>query len=70
MQKSFFSIPEFAAAISVSRPTVERMWRAGKIRTLTLGSRRVVPAGEIERLTATADFTGKAAAPAVLAVQA
>lgn len=69
MQKSFFSIPEFATAISVSRPTVERMWRAGKIRTLTIGSRRVVPVGEIERLTATADFTGKAAASVVTEAQ-
>jgi len=65
ISRSFYSIPEFAASVGLSRPTVERMWRAGKVRTLTIGTRRVVPVDEIARLTATADYSGRAVAPVV-----
>lgn len=65
VSRSFYSIPEFAASVGLSRPTVERMWRSGRIRTLTIGSRRVVPIAEVERLQSLADFTGKAAAPVI-----
>ncbi len=63
VSRSFFSIPEFAASVGLSRPTVERMWRQGKIRTLTIGTRRVVPVDEVARLTAIADYSGRANAP-------
>ena len=65
MQKLLCSIPETSAALGVSRPTVERMWRDGRLRTVTVGARRLVPFAEIQRLVDLADFTGKAAAPVV-----
>jgi excisionase family DNA binding protein len=65
MQKLLCSIPETATALGVSRPTIERMWRDGRIKTVTVGARRLVPFIEIQRLADLADFTGKAAAPVV-----
>jgi excisionase family DNA binding protein len=45
-----YSIDETASMLGVSRPTLYKMiWRA-ELRTVKVGSRRLVPASELDRL--------------------
>jgi excisionase family DNA binding protein len=48
--KIAFSIPEAAAAIGVSRATVYREVKAGKIRLAKIRGRSVIPADDLRRL--------------------
>lgn len=45
-----YSIEDVAAALTISRRTAYRLIAARKLRTVKFGGRRLVPAGEIERL--------------------
>jgi excisionase family DNA binding protein len=45
-----FGFGEFAAMFGVSRDTAKRLAKAGVLRTIKVGGRRLVPIGEIERI--------------------
>lgn len=45
-----FSLAEVEIALGLSRPTLYRMIRAGELRTVQHGRRRIVPGTELERL--------------------
>jgi excisionase family DNA binding protein len=45
-----YSFAEVEVSTGVSRATLYRMVDAGKLRTVQLGGRRLVPAAELERL--------------------
>lgn len=49
--KQIYSMNETIRALCVSRATIERMWRTGGIKTITIGARRFFPLSEIERLS-------------------
>ena len=44
-----YDIDEGCAALGISRPTILDLIRAGRIRTVTIGRRRVIPLTELER---------------------
>lgn len=46
-----YRIPDAAEAIGVSAATLRREIRAGRIRTVHIGRRVVVPASELHRIT-------------------
>jgi predicted DNA-binding transcriptional regulator AlpA len=48
-----FSIAETEVASGLSRSSLYRLMLAGKLRTVQLGRRRVVPAAELARLMGT-----------------
>jgi excisionase family DNA binding protein len=50
MPRILFSMAEAEALTGLSRSTLYRMIEAGKLRTVLHGRRRLVPAGELERL--------------------
>ncbi len=50
MTKSLLGIQEFAEAVGVSTFTVRRLIEAGKIRNVSVGTRRLIPATELERI--------------------
>ena len=55
-QKEFYGAQEAARALGISLDTLRRWDRAGRIRTeRDSANRRVVPAGEVERLRGDAD---------------
>jgi excisionase family DNA binding protein len=50
VEKRAFSIKETARACGISRATVYRLVADGKLKTLKIGARRVVPVSAIEAL--------------------
>ena len=50
MPRLAYSIAEAAAVTSLSRATLYRLISSGKLRTVTVGARRLIPATEIQRL--------------------
>lgn len=50
--KLALSVNDVCAALGVSRPTVYELIRNGRLRTVTLGRRRVIPRTELDRLLA------------------
>ncbi|MEX2556343.1 MAG: helix-turn-helix domain-containing protein [Actinomycetota bacterium] len=50
MEQQLLSVPDAAAALGVGRTTVFAMIAAGKIPSVTLGRRRLVPATAIREL--------------------
>jgi excisionase family DNA binding protein len=63
------SVHESAVALGVSRDTVERLMRGGALRSVLLGSRRVVPVDAINALLGN-EMTARAGRPSVHADQA
>jgi excisionase family DNA binding protein len=51
-QRLAYSVPDFCAAVGISRAHAYRMVRKGLLRVVRLGSRTVVPVAEVERLLA------------------
>jgi len=49
-EKLAYRVNEFCKAIGLSRSTFYKLLAEGKIKTVTVGGRRLVPAGEAERL--------------------
>lgn len=47
-----YSINEAAARLRVSRSQIYKLIREDAIRTVKIGDRRIVPAGEVDRLIA------------------
>jgi excisionase family DNA binding protein len=47
-----YSIAETCEAIGVTRPTLYKLIAEARLRTVKVGTRRLVPATEIERLLA------------------
>jgi len=45
-----YSINETCATLGISRSTVWRLEKAGKLRVIAIGRRRIVPESEIDRL--------------------
>jgi hypothetical protein len=41
---------EFARMFSISVDSTKRLWKAGKLATITVGARRLVPFSEVERV--------------------
>jgi len=50
MDLSLISITEAARILGVSPFTIRRLAKSGSLRTVTVGARRLVPLGEIERV--------------------
>lgn len=48
--RSAYSLDEAAQSLGISRRTVYELMARGQLSTITLGRRRLVPAGELERL--------------------
>jgi excisionase family DNA binding protein len=53
MTRLAFSMSEGAALLGLSRSTLYRLTAAGKFRTVVHGRRRLIPAGELDRLLST-----------------
>ena len=45
-----YRIDEFMRMIGISRPTVQRMLRDGHVKTVKVGSTRLIPRSEVIRL--------------------
>jgi len=45
-----YGLQEFADTFGISRESAKRFARIGILKTITLGSRRLVPAAEVERI--------------------
>ena len=54
--RAFYSTKEFASIIGVSRGKVYDLIVNGELASLKVGGRRLIPAGEVERLTRMAGF--------------
>jgi excisionase family DNA binding protein len=52
--KLAFSIDEGCAALGITRPTIYKLIHRGELRTKMVGTRRLIPAAELERLLADA----------------
>jgi excisionase family DNA binding protein len=50
IQRYAYSLDEAGESLGMSRPGVYGLIRAGKLKTLKLGRRRLVPADELRRL--------------------
>jgi excisionase family DNA binding protein len=51
-RKIAYSMAEACAALTISRPTLYKLIAEGRLRTVMLGGRRVVPAEALEQLLA------------------
>jgi len=49
-ERKLLSVVEAAAALSLSQRYVAMLVRAGRIRSVRVGRRRLIPVGEIERI--------------------
>lgn len=49
-QRDAYKVDEFCQKLSISRATAYRMHKAGALKIMKIGSRAVIPAGEIARL--------------------
>lgn len=56
-----YSIPEAAAASSLSRATLYRLAEAGELRMIRIGRRTVIPASDLARLIEGVPAGGSAA---------
>jgi len=61
MRVQFLSVPEFASVIGVSRITAYRHVESGKVPSVLVGRRRLIPVRYLETLESSA-FTDSAAA--------
>jgi excisionase family DNA binding protein len=52
LPRQAYSIREFGDMLGISRPTVYDLIAAGKLRTVMVGARRLIPATEIGRILA------------------
>lgn len=50
--KLAYSILETCAALGITRPTLYKLISDGRLRTVTIGTRRLIPATELDRLLA------------------
>jgi excisionase family DNA binding protein len=50
--KMAYSMAETAAALGITKPTAYKLVAQGRLRTVMVGARRLVPITEIERLLA------------------
>ncbi|HEV2572011.1 MAG TPA: helix-turn-helix domain-containing protein [Beijerinckiaceae bacterium] len=50
------SMPDFARALGISRATAYRLMKDRKLKTITVGDRRLVPMTEINRILSEAAF--------------
>lgn len=51
MEKAGYAPKEFAQYVGISEPTVYRLIKNGKIRTVKIGPRRIlIPMGEVNRI--------------------
>jgi hypothetical protein len=48
--KRAFGLTEFASMFSIHPDSAKRLVRTGRLRTIMVGGRRLVPIGEIERI--------------------
>lgn len=48
--RAVYSKNEVAASLGVSAVTVDRLWKAGKIRSIRIAGRRMFPASELARV--------------------
>lgn len=55
VQKLGYSIDEAAHAVGLSRTSVKNLIAAGRLRTVHVGRRVVIPRGEVEALLAPSD---------------
>lgn len=55
-----YRVPEAATALRVSRQTIYNLIRRGQLRYVTIGSIRVIPASEIDRILTPAANGGDA----------
>lgn len=49
-ERRAYPIPEFATLIGISRSTVYRMMTEGRLRSVWIGHRRLIPSSELDRL--------------------
>ena len=51
LSKRLYALPQVASQLEVSIPTLRRAIALGNLRTVRIGSRRLVSAEELERIT-------------------
>jgi excisionase family DNA binding protein len=45
-----YQVDEFCAAVRISRASLYKLMKAGRIKTVTIGGRRLIPVDEAERM--------------------
>ena len=50
--KLAYSVREACAALGITHPTLYKLIAAGRLRSITVGDRRLIPATELDRLLA------------------
>ncbi len=50
VEKRAFQVNEFAAAYGISRSTIYALMKEGKLRTVVVGGRRLIPKDAVEAL--------------------
>jgi len=48
--EKLYRVSEAAQLLRISRPSVYRLWKSGKVKPIKVGGRTVFPESELERL--------------------